>query len=56
MTFREGRKKPRSAERIECWKCNETGHFSRDVSKVHAGGLANTNSRVVPERSYLPQL
>jgi hypothetical protein len=56
MPFRERRNKPRSAGGIECWNCNAIDHFCRDVIKVHAGVLADTHSRVVPERSYLPQL
>lgn len=40
---------PRSAEGVECRKCNETGHFSRDVSLSSTSFLPADNF-LVPER------
>lgn len=51
---------PRSAENVECRKCNETGHFSRDVS-AHLSFATKTNNCAVPQcrgpsSAYVPQL
>jgi hypothetical protein len=40
---------PRSAEGVECRKCNETGHFSKDVSfLVNFRTLQSLTTSTVP--------